>query len=99
MYSSNNGEIYVTFWVDDGLILGRSKIEIKKLLDAMCKEFQITSSIAKYYLGIEITRDRKLKKIRLSQTAYTKIILEKFGMLDCNSMDTNGIRCTVDEKY
>jgi len=54
----------------------------------MCKEFKITSSIAKYYLGIEIERDRKSKKIRLTQTAYARTILEKFGMLDCNPAKT-----------
>lgn len=54
----------------------------------MCKEFYITSSIAKYYLDIEIIRDRKSKKIRLSQTAYMETILEKFGVSDCNTAQT-----------
>jgi len=74
--------------VDDGLVLGRSKDKIEELLNAMCKEFKITSSIAKYYLGIEIERDRKSKKIRLTQTAYARTILKKFGMLDCNPAKT-----------
>jgi len=39
--------------------LGRFKDEVKKVLHAMCEEFEITSSTAKYYLGIEIDHDRK----------------------------------------
>jgi len=88
VYSNEEGDIYLTLWVDDGLVLGRSKDKIEELLNAMCKEFKITSSIAKYYLGIKIERDRKSKKIRLTQTAYARTILEKFEMLECNSAKT-----------
>lgn len=88
VYSSENGDIYLTLWVDDGLILGRSKAKIQKLLDAMNDEFEITSSIAKYYLGIEINHDKRSKKIRLSQTNYTRAILEKFKMTNCNPVQT-----------
>jgi len=88
VYTSDSNDIYVTLWVDDGLILGRSKTKIEKLLNSMCQEFEITNSIAKFYLGIEINRDRDSRKIHLSQTAYIKTILEKFGMSDCNAVQT-----------
>lgn len=88
VYSNEDCDIYVILWVDDGLLLGKSKIKIKKLLNEMRKEFDITSSIANYYLGIEIIHDRKSKTISLSQTAYIKTILEKFGMVNCNAVQT-----------
>lgn len=74
--------------MDDGLIVGRSETEIKRLLDAMNKEFEITSSTAKYYLGIEIIRNKKLKKIFLSQKKYIKAVLDKFEMTYCKTACT-----------
>lgn len=98
VYSSENNDIYLTLWVDDGLILGRSKAKIKKLLDAINEEFEITSSIAKYYLGIEIDYDKNSKKIRLIQTNYTKAIMEKFGMTGSNPVDTDGTRHSTNQQ-
>jgi len=81
-------DLFVALYVDDGLVIGHSKSKIDKLLKAIQHNFEITSSIAKCYLGIEITRDRNLKLIKLSQAAYTKSILKKFYMLDCNEVTT-----------
>jgi len=76
-------DLFVALYVDDGLVIGHSKSKIDKLLKAIQHNFEITSSIATCYLGIEIIRDRNLKTIKLSQAAYTKSILKKFGMLNC----------------
>lgn len=81
-----SAELYVALYVDDGLVIGYTKSKIDKLLKAIRDKFDITSSIATCYLGIEIIRDRKLKTIKLSQAAYTKSVLKKFEMSDCNGV-------------
>jgi len=88
VYTSKNGELLVALYVDDGLVFGKSKLEIDKLLRAMQQQFEITSSNATCYLGIEIIRNREEKTVCLIQTAYAKAILDKFGMTNCNSVAT-----------
>jgi len=88
IYTSNDGDLLVALYVDDGLIIGNCKMKINELLKAMQQQFEITSSDATCYLGIEIIRNRETKTIRLVQTAYTKAILERFGMTDCNPIAT-----------
>jgi hypothetical protein len=43
---------------------------------------------AKRYLGIEITRDRNQRTIKLDQSAYIKGVLDRYNMTDCNSVST-----------
>ena len=38
----------------------------------------------RYYLAIEIKRDRKERTITLNQTTYFKKVLDRFGMKDCH---------------
>lgn len=88
VYTSKNDELLVALYVDDGLVFGKSKMEIDKLLKAMQQQFEITSSDATCYLGVEIIRNREKKTVCLIQTAYAKAILNKFGMTSCNSVAT-----------
>ena len=41
-----------------------------------------------HYLGIEIRRDRIKDTLMLLQSAYLKVVLERFGMAECNSSTT-----------
>ena len=38
----------------------------------------------KYYLGMEVTRDRQNRTLKLSQRSYLEKVLRDFGMWDCN---------------
>ena len=42
----------------------------------------------RWFLGMEITRDRKAGIIRLSQEQYIKKVLERFNMVDCKEAAT-----------
>ncbi|MBW0497134.1 hypothetical protein O181_036849 [Austropuccinia psidii MF-1] len=48
----------------------------------------------RYALGIEVSRDRKLKTISLYQELYVNKILAEFGMMDCKSVATPMIQRT-----
>ncbi|KAI0991940.1 hypothetical protein K3495_g16247, partial [Podosphaera aphanis] len=41
-----------------------------------------------YFLGVRITRDRPRKRIYLTQDAYARQILERFGLENCRPVDT-----------
>ena len=45
---------------------------------------------ASYVLGIKIKGDRQLGTLTISQEAYSKSILERFGMSDCKPTSTPG---------
>jgi len=101
VYTSNDGDLLVALYVDDDLVFGKCKMKIDELLKAMQQQFKIISSDATCYLGIEIIRNREEKTIFLTQTAYAKAILEKFGMTSCNPvatpMDTGTLTTNMDE--
>lgn len=84
IYVAPKRALYLALYVDDGLVIGKSIETIKKLLDTMNKEYETTYLEAKCYLGIEIERDRKARKLRLHQLAYIRAVLKKFEMENCN---------------
>jgi len=53
----------------------------------MSREFEMTDvGLMSYYLGLEVNQMED--EIFISQESYTKEILKKFNMLDCNSVNT-----------
>lgn len=84
VYATPVEALYLALYVDDGLVVGKSLQTIKKFLNEMKKEFETTYSEAKCYLGIEIERDRKERKLRLYQSTYIRTVLKKFQMENCN---------------
>ncbi|XP_070023415.1 uncharacterized mitochondrial protein AtMg00810-like [Nicotiana sylvestris] len=54
----------------------------------MSREFEITDvGLMSYYLGLEVKQMED--GIFISQESYTKKILKKFNMLDCNPVNTS----------
>ena len=43
---------------------------------------------AKYFIGVQITQDRKKGTISLCQDAYIDKVLKRFGIENCHSVDT-----------
>lgn len=62
--------IYLLLYVDDGLILSSSKELTKELLSFVQDNFDITIGDGRYYVGMEISRNRKERSIAISQRAY-----------------------------
>ena len=73
--------IILLLYVDDMLIVGQDKAQISKLEAELAKSFDMKDlSPIKQILGMDITRDRKNKRLWLSQESYIKRILERFNM-------------------
>lgn len=78
---------YLAIFVDDGLIISSSRNHIEPVIDHLKKHFEIKVLGAKFFLGIEINRQRD-GSILLHQTSYAKKILSKFGFEDANRVST-----------
>ena len=81
----NNNGTYITVFVDDLLIIGPSKANISMIKAKLSEHFHMTDlGPCKYYLGMEVTRDRQNRTLKLSQRSYLEKVLRDFRMWDCN---------------
>uniref|UniRef100_A0AAV1V3K5 Integrase catalytic domain-containing protein n=1 Tax=Peronospora matthiolae TaxID=2874970 RepID=A0AAV1V3K5_9STRA len=79
----------VIIHVDDLMLFARTQEHIDDIKRALKTEFSIKElGELKYCLGIELTRDRKSKSIRMNQRAYIKRLTEKFGVDQCKDVHT-----------
>jgi hypothetical protein len=66
--------------VDDVKLIGSDKQAMNQVIEQLSNEFKVTNlGDIKYYLGMEIKRDRTRRTITLNQRAYIEKILDKYG--------------------
>ncbi|KAM2456035.1 hypothetical protein PS1_015961 [Malus domestica] len=81
--------IILLLYVDDMLIVSQDASMIKKLKEELSKSFDMKDlGPAKQILGMEIIRDRKSKKLWLSQEKYVERVLERFNMKVAKSVSS-----------
>lgn len=81
-------DFYILLYVDDLLILGKDKEQIKEIKNFLSSQFRMKdlSNSDMMYLGISIQRQEN--SISINQSVYLNNILKKFGMQDCKGIDT-----------
>ncbi|KAG9450355.1 hypothetical protein H6P81_010320 [Aristolochia fimbriata] len=86
----NDGDyIILTLYVDDMLVAGTNMKKIDDLKKKLANQFSMKDlGEAKQLLGIQITRDKKKKKLWLSQEGYVKKVLERFNMHESKAVTT-----------
>ena len=73
--------IILLLYVDDMLIIGHDSSKIDRLKRELSKSFSMKDlGLAKQILGMKISRDRKNRKLWLSQESYIEKVLERFNM-------------------
>ena len=71
------------------LIVGQDRTQISKLKEELAESFEMKDlGPAKQILGMEITRDRKNRRLWLSQERYVERILERFNMKEAKPVTT-----------
>ena len=66
---------------EDMLIIGRNSSRIAKLKNNLNKSFAMKDlGLAKHILGIRISRDRRAKKLFMSQEQCIEKVLQRFKM-------------------
>ena len=79
----NSGIIFVVIWVDDIVIVSNHIQLINEFKQQISTEYKVKDlGPLKFFLGIEFSQEKGL--IQMSQSKYSKHILERFGMMDCN---------------
>jgi hypothetical protein len=83
IYYRRQGEEFtvVAIFVDDGLICSNEPDSLSAILTHLRTEFEMTTSEANRYLGLNIIRDRSHRLLFVNQNHY---ILKKFSMDTCN---------------
>ena len=85
-----NGKfVILLLYVDDILIVGQDAGVIGNLKKDLFKLFDMKDlGPARQILGMQIIRDRKAKKLQLSQEKYIKRVLERFNMKHAKPVNT-----------
>ncbi len=84
-----NGQVTIIVYVDDSLLLGPDMHDIQELKKKFHKRFEMTNlGPYKQFLRIQITWDRSIRMIWLSQSDYIKKVLQEHGMEDSKPLAT-----------
>ena len=76
-------------WVDDLIIFGKDMASINNLKAQLNEEYEMKDlGELRYFLGIQVHRDRERKIIHISQSGYNRTILERYGMQNSKPTST-----------
>jgi hypothetical protein len=76
-------QTYIAVYVDDLLIAGPSNGNIEMIKQSLNRRFSMTDlGPCHFYLGMSITRNRRQRRLSLSQKGYIEKVLKEFGLWD-----------------
>lgn len=85
----NEGTMIIALYVDDFLLAAKSTVKVSWMKSMLSNRFDMKYlGETKVCLGLEITRNRKEKKLWLSQRSYMETLLERFDMSNCKRVPT-----------
>lgn len=89
IHTEGNKKTYLLVYVDDILIASKDMENVQNVKTVLGSIFDIRDlGEAKYFLGMEITRDRARGTIKLSQKKNIADIITRFGMNDAKGKST-----------
>jgi hypothetical protein len=78
--SSDGGDVLLCVHVDDMLVAGAGK-QLSLVKQGLGKVFKLKDKgEVRFHLGMEVTRDRAARSLRLTQTKYATELVGRFGM-------------------
>ena len=87
--NDKTGRILMLVYVDDILISAPTVEAIERVKARLTEAFKARDlGEANYYLGINITRDRAAKTIKLSHTRMINDLISKYDLSECRPRDT-----------
>lgn len=86
VYKSTNSECYLAVYVDDGIVIANDKEQCQQLIRDLNCHFKTKTTTGSSFLGMELTITKDW--IKLSQSRYVHMMVEKFGMVGSNSVST-----------
>jgi hypothetical protein len=80
-FIKDNIVVFLVLYVDDILLIGNNKEKLTEVKNWLAEQFQMKDlGDACYVLGIQIIRDRKNRRLMLSQASYVDKVLARFSM-------------------
>lgn len=79
-------KVILILYVDDGLLLAKSKVILSEILNILKQKFEIKIVNCNSFIGMEI--DKEKDYISISQKQYIKTIINKFNLSDAKSSST-----------
>ena len=90
-YDHDGVRIFLTLYVDDLLLASHNSDAIAMVKEKLKLRFKMTDMGAVSLVsGMEIKRDVECGTLTMSQEAYSKSILERFGISECKPTNTPG---------
>lgn len=86
VYHQGRKVIILGVYVDDFIVVGTDTQIIDDVINKIRKSLTLTESENKNFLSLEILETEN--GLELSQTSYVTKIIEKYGLLECNSAKT-----------
>ena len=82
-------KVIIAIWVDDLIIAGKNTEDIDEVKRQLKEAFEMKDlGELKYFLGMQVHRNRQKRQIHINQSGYINTVLEKFGLLECNPVST-----------
>lgn len=78
----NNDFVRLALYVDDGLIMAKSRRALDMVITVLKESFEVTIGDTSCFVGMQIDRNRDEKAIFVHQTAYIRRMLSRFNMSD-----------------
>jgi len=89
VYVNKDTGVIVAMWVDDLIIFGKDSVGVDLLKLQLRMKFEMKDmGELRYFLGIQVHRDRKKKLLQILQRGYVSMILERFGMQNSTPVST-----------
>jgi hypothetical protein len=89
--------VYLVVYVDDLLITGHNEAYIASIKKELKKAFEMTNmEHLHYHFDSEVTQNPKY--VFIYQKKYIGELLNKFGMVDCNPLYSNGAKYEANMK-
>ena len=80
-FIKDNIVVFLVLYVDDILLIGNNKEKLTEVKNWLAERFQMKDlGVACYVLGIQIIRDRKNRRLMMSQASYVDKVLAQFSM-------------------
>lgn len=86
VYRKQHPLLYLSIYVDDGLIIGDSKESCREVIENLNKHFDTNLVHGEVFLGMQIQTSSS--GIFLSQQRYVIDVLHRYKMEDCNGVST-----------
>src|SRR6201996_4970639 len=89
VYQKGSDCILMPVFVDDRVLASNSLPLLNSLVSELSKHFKLRDlGKTLFILGMQVTRDRSKRILKLSQRQYIVDMLDRYGMANCNAVST-----------